>query len=235
MREAHHFKQFVIARSRALTAWLLDQGVQALVIACNTATAAAIDMLRAEHPQLPIIGVEPALKPAPLHSRTRRIGVMATRGTLASARFRQLLGTLSAQAEFVQQPCDGLAEAIERATGRPEDATELIAACARHIRAIGRFGLKNGDIDRLVLGCTHYPFAAEALRSLVGPDVQFIATGEAVARQTRRLLPAPAASAGPLHVAPGGIRLLCTRQPQQLEAAAKRWLKLDSQAQLLSF
>lgn len=101
-----------------------------------------------------------------------------------------------------------IGKALAGPVGSGQFTIILIAACARHIRAIGRFGLKNGDIDRLVLGCTHYPFAAEALRSLVGPDVQFIATGEAVARQTRRLLPAPAASTRPLHVAPGGIRLL---------------------------
>jgi glutamate racemase len=133
---------FVIARSRALTAHLLGQGIQALVIACNTATAATIDLLRAAHPQLPIIGVEPALKPAAVLSQTKRIGVMATRGTLASARFKQLLDSLSTQAEFVLQPCDGLAEAIEQAAGWPESAPELIASCARHIRAMGQFGLK---------------------------------------------------------------------------------------------
>ena len=223
---------FVVARSRAITACLLAQGVQALVIACNTATAAAIDLLRAEHPQLPIVGVEPALKPAVALSKTGRIGVMATRGTLDSARFRQLLDALSTRAEFVLQPCEGLAEAIERATLQPENAPELIAACARHTRAMGRFGLKPGEIDTVVLGCTHYPFASDILSNQLGPGVQLIATGEAVARQTRRLLPALAASDG--EMAPGHIRLFSTGQPALLEAAAKRWIAADSSVQLLS-
>lgn len=223
---------FVLARSRALAAHLLGQGVQALVIACNTATAAAIDVLRAEHPQLPIIGVEPALKPAAALTKTGRIGVMATRGTLASARFRALLDSLSSQAEFVLQPCDGLAEAIERAAGQPADATELIAACSRHTGAMGRFGLQSGEMDTLVLGCTHYPFAAGALAQLVGPHVRLVATGEAVARQTRRVL--ASLPAGSRDGAPSQLQLFSTGQPQLLETAAKRWIDPASHADLLS-
>lgn len=223
---------FVTTRSRALTAHLLSQDIQALVIACNTATAAAIDVLRAEHPHLPIIGVEPALKPAAAFSKTKRIGVMATRGTLASIRFKQLLGTVSSQAEFVLQPCDGLAEAIERFAGEPKNATELIATCARHIRAMGQFGLKNEEMDTLVLGCTHYPFANDVLCSLVGPDVRLIATGEAVARQTRRLLPGLATSVG--NAGTGQVSLFSTGHLQGLEAAARRWICSTSQVELLS-
>lgn len=230
--EAH-----VIARSRALTAHLLDQGVQALVIACNTATAAAIDLLRAEHPQLPIIGVEPALKPAAAISKTRRIGVMATRSTLSSSRFRALLTSLATQAEFVLQPCDGLADAIERGVANaanPQTATEIIAACARHTGAMGRFGLKDGEIDTLVLGCTHYPFAAAVLRDLVGPEVQLVDTGEAVARQTRLRL-ADTVPSGAADSTPGRIRLFSTGQPAHLQAAAQRWLQLDGPVEALYF
>jgi glutamate racemase len=224
--EAH-----VIARSRALTAWLLGQGVQALVVACNTATAAAIDGLRAEHPGLPIIGVEPALKPAAALSQTGRIGVMATRGTLASARFQALLASLSSQAEFVLQPCDGLADAIEQAAGRREDAPELIAACARHTGAMGRFGLKPGEIDTLVLGCTHYPFAGDVLRTLLGTEVHLLDTGTPVARQTRLRLAALPSAGTP--GATGQLRLFSTGQPQALQSAVQRWLVLDSPASRL--
>ena len=227
----------VLARSRAATAYLVRQGVQALVIACNTATAAAIDALRAEHPDLPIIGVEPALKPAALLSRTRRIGVMATRSTLASARFKLLRDSLAAQAEFVLQPCDGLADAIERGVNTaasPETATEIIAVCARQIRAMGRFGLKNGEIDTLVLGCTHYPFAGAVLRELVGPDVHLVDTGEAVARQTRLRL-AGATPQSTAECAPGRISLFSTGQAAHLQAAAQRWLQLDCPVETLHF
>ncbi len=230
--EAH-----VMARSRAITAHLVGQNISALVIACNTATATAIDHLRAEHPGLPIIGVEPALKPATAISKTRRIGVMATRSTLASARFKRLQESLAAQAEFVLQPCDGLAEAIERgidAIAAPESATEIIAACAVYIRAMGKFGLEIGEIDTLVLGCTHYPFASEPLRNLLGPDVRLIATGEAVARQTRRLVQPTRTKAGhaPTAVA-AQISLFATGQPQTLQAAAERWLNLPAAVKLL--
>lgn len=223
-RDAAH----VIARSRALTAYLLDQGVQALVVACNTATAAAVDVLRAEHPHLPIIGVEPALKPAAALSRTGRIGVMATRGTLGSSRFQALLGSLSTRAEFVLQPCDGLAEAIEQATAGAQNATELIAACAHYTGAMGRFGLKIGEMDTLVLGCTHYPFASDVLRTLLGPDVQLVDTGAPVARQTRLRLPAALSGLSPTGA--GQLKLFTTGQPAALQTAVQRWLQLDSPA-----
>jgi glutamate racemase len=229
----------VLARSRALTAHLVEKNVKALVIACNTATAAAINQLRADYPQLPIIGVEPALKPAALLSRTRRIGVMVTRSTLASSRFKMLLDSLASQAEFVLQPCDGLADAIERdilrgveAHAEAESATEIIAACTRNIRAMGQFGLENGEIDTLVLGCTHYPFASKALRSLLGPDVQFVDTGAPVARQTRLRLPANAPLPGAAAVE-GQIQLFATGQASTLQAAALWWLQLGSHVELL--
>jgi glutamate racemase len=229
----------VLARSRALTAHLVEKNVKALVMACNTATAAAINQLRADYPQLPIIGVEPALKPAALLSRTGRIGVMATRSTLASSRFKLLRDSLAGQAEFVLQPCDGLADAIERgivssveAQGESESATEIIAICARNIRAMGRFGLENGEMDTLVLGCTHYPFASEALRSLLGPDVQFVDTGAPVARQTRLRLPASKLQPDAVS-AKGQIQLFTTGQVHTLQAAALRWLQLKSSVELL--
>ena len=103
----------VLARSRAIVQYLLSQNVKALVIACNTATAAAIQLLRAEHPGLVLIGVEPALKPAVALSKTGRIGVMATRSLLSSAKFQALLASQAGHATFVLQPCDGLADAIE--------------------------------------------------------------------------------------------------------------------------
>jgi glutamate racemase len=226
---------YVLARSRAVTAHLVRQGIKALVIACNTATAAAIDLLRAEHPALPIIGVEPALKPATLLSRTRRIGVMATRSTLASARFKTLLASLAGQATFVLQPCDGLAGAIERgvhAGAGPESTTEIVAACTRHARAMGPFGLKEAEMDTLVLGCTHYPFAAEHLRELLGPHIQLLDTGAPVARQTRLRL---AAATQTNATAPGAgqVRLFTTGQPAALQVAAQRWLQLGGAVQSL--
>ncbi|NUQ55241.1 MAG: aspartate/glutamate racemase family protein, partial [Dehalococcoidia bacterium] len=144
------------------------------------ATAAAIHEARTRHPTLPVVGVEPALKPAVAASKTGRIGVIGTRGTLTSAKFAKLLASLHGQAEFIVQPCDGLAHAIERSTtlAIPETltTTETLALCARYTDAMGKFGAQPGEIDTLVLGCTHYVFVQDDLRSLLGPSVQLIAT-----------------------------------------------------------
>jgi glutamate racemase len=218
---------FVVARARALTNYLLDQSaapIKALVVACNTATAAAIHLLRQDHPALPIVGVEPALKPALALSHTRRIGVMATRGTLASQKFKLLMDSLAGQAEFVCQPCDGLADAIER-----HDAAQTIALCESYTGAIGQFGLENGAIDTLVLGCTHYPFAGHYLSDLVGPNVHLVDNGEPVARQTRRVA-TPLADSGQI----GQIRLFSTGDPALLAQAAMLWLGFDTPVNMLS-
>lgn len=220
----------VVARCRAITRYLRDEyNVKAIVIACNTATAAAIDLLRLENPGFPIVGVEPALKPGATLSRTRRIGVMATRGTLASARFRTLLDSVQGPAEFICQPCDGLAESIEQ-TLQTGNATKLIANCARFTRGIGSFGLNDGQIDTLVLGCTHYPFAQMHLRDLVGPDIHLISNGEPVARQTQRLLQAGA------RLRPSGsgeLILSTTGPPAFLQQAAAQWLDWQGEALLI--
>ena len=231
--------EFVAERSHAIAAHLVAQHhIKALVVACNTATAAAIHDIRARYPQLPLIGVEPALKPAAALSRTGRIGVIGTRGTLSSAKFGNLLASLQGQAQFIVQPCDGLAHAIERSTAsnlfRPEHATETRALCARYTGVMGQFGLHSGHIDTLVLGCTHYVFAQNELRDLLGPDIRLIATGEPVARQTRRLLHTAGALAAnePDGAAAGAepLPLLLTTGPlAQLQTAAARWLQLPEE------
>lgn len=225
-REAAH----IIARTQAITRHLLEQHrIKMLVVACNTATAAAIHLLRAQHPSLPIIGVEPAVKPAVQLSRTRRVGVMATRGTLQSDKFKTLLASLQGQAEFVLQACDGLANAIER-----QDTERTLALCHSHTQAMGRFGSDSGEIDTVVLGCTHYPFVTDTLQALLGPQVQLLESGAPVARQARRLLPQPVAesvSAGSDAVA---HRYASTSQPAALQAMAERWVQPGVRVEMLS-
>jgi glutamate racemase len=184
---------FVIERSRTITAQLInDHGIKALVVACNTATAAAIHVLRAEHPSLPIVGVEPALKPAVVASRTKRIAVLATQGTLQSAKFQALLASQQGQAEFICTPCHGLADMIER-SAEINNTTDLIAACAVFTRTSGLFGTETGQIDTLVLGCTHYPLIKPYFRQAVGEHVHIIDNGQAVAKRTVQLLDTTAA------------------------------------------
>ncbi|MBU2286983.1 MAG: glutamate racemase, partial [Gammaproteobacteria bacterium] len=175
---------YVAERTRTIARHLLgEHEIKAMVVACNTATAAAIHALRLEYPQLPVVGIEPALRPAVTASRTRRIAVIATRGTIESAKFQTLHASLAGQADFVLIPCDGLAGAIERS--EHERVAEL---SGRYLGMAGRFGMQSGDIDTLVLGCTHYPFIAAELRRHTGDAVRFIEPGAAVAQQTRRLL-----------------------------------------------
>jgi len=210
---------FVIDRARHIVASLLKPDlnpIKALVVACNTATAAAIHVLRHEHPNLPIVGVEPALKPAIKATRTGRIGVLATRGTLASRKFAELLQSCAEHAHFVCTPCDGLASAIEAS-----DAIQIKALCGQYICATGQFGIQHGQIDTLVLGCTHYPFASDVFRTLVGPQVTLIDNGEPVARQTRRVLHAPNPQ-----TQPGRLALHSSGNPTILAQAAQRWLGL---------
>ena len=254
---------YVSARTHAITRYLLEQHhIKALVVACNTATAAAVHEVRSSHPELPLVGLEPAIKTALQATKTGHVGVIGTRGTLTSEKFGKLMASLANQAHFVVQPCDGLAHAIERSVALPMpsgstkhdaaavSATETGALCARYLHAMGDFGTESGQMDTLVLGCTHYIFAEQALRALVGPQVRFIETGEPVARQTRRLLTnanllnerAPKNDAPPEHgtqTAPQAtavmtpesprIQLLTTGPVEMLQAAAHRWLGLPAQ------
>ncbi|WP_414014726.1 glutamate racemase [Limnohabitans sp.] len=222
---------FVRERTETIATHLLAQHhIKALVVACNTATAAAIHALRAQHPQLPLVGVEPALKPALALSRTGHIGVIATRGTVGSDKFARLLASVQGEAHFVVQACNGLALAIEQST-LPDQSQAAQAQIAHllqtYTQAMGRFGSGPGDIDTLVLGCTHYVFVENDLRQRLGPDVQLLSTGEAVARQTQRLL----AAAGLLntkesHGCALPMRLMTTGDLSGLQAAAMRWLGL---------
>ncbi len=212
---------FVIDRSRAITQQLIDDHhIKALVVACNTATAAAIHVLRAEHPDLPIIGIEPALKPAVAISHTKRIAVLATRGTLQSAKFLALKASLADQAEFICTPCDGLADMIERTTGTPEDTTKIIASCASFTWASGQFGTQKGQIDTLVLGCTHYPLVLPAFRQAVGSAVHIVDNGSAIARHVaQRITPVQSNDA-----TAGQLTLLSSQTEHPLSETAARWL-----------
>lgn len=227
---------FVQERTLAIAQYLRQQhDIKILVIACNTATAAAVELLRAQMPELPVIGVEPAIKPASFSSQTHHVGVMATRATVSSQRVARLVAEHGQRAEFHLMACDGLAKAIERSTEQPlpenADATEIRALCAKYTEALGNFGQKTGQMDTLVLGCTHYIFVKDDLRALLGPDIQFLDTGAPVARQTRRMLEqrtllAPEIDAKLNFAQPAQIQLMTTGALTALQAAAQRWLDL---------
>lgn len=213
-----------IARSQALTRHLRkSHDIQALVVACNTATAAAIHLLRDEHPDLPIVGLEPALKPAALTSRNKRVGVLATRGTLASTKFQALHQGLVQQADFVLRACDGLADAIER-----QDLARIERLAREHLSALGRCGPGPDEIDTVVLGCTHYPLIEPQLRELLGPKVTLVESGAPVARQVRRVLPELAQAGTPVLV------WASTGQAVELQVAVQRWLQIPATVETLT-
>jgi glutamate racemase len=222
----------VLKRSHAIADYLIaTHRIKALVVACNTATAAAIHTLRQAYPELPIVGIEPALKPAAATSKTGTVGVMATRATLNSEKFSRLMASLQGSATFVLQPCDGLADAIERA-----DTARTQALCTEYTQAMGRFGLDNAAIDTLVLGCTHYPFVADTLQALVGPSITLLEGGAPVARHTRRLLEKANLLENTAQVAQGLRQTVfySTGKLELLDSGLKRWLQLDTATQALT-
>lgn len=225
---------FVRQRSLAITEHLVrEHQIKALVVACNTATAAAIEVLRQRLPQLPLIGVEPAIKPAAQLTRTGRVGVLATRGTVASDKFQRLLASLKGTADFTVCACNGLALAIEQSTlpGHQHSAPQEVERLLRQYTAqMAPFGQASGEIDTLVLGCTHYVFAQAELQQLVGSGVHLVSTGEPVARQTRRLLELAHQlhpEAAPLSPA-ARVQLFTTGNLPGLKSAARRWLQLPA-------
>jgi glutamate racemase len=171
---------YIRERSLVLTEFLLRQGAAAVVVACNTATAAAAASLRARF-DVPIVAMEPAVKPAVTATRTGVVGVLATVGTLESARFAALLEQYAGDVEIVTQACPGLVEQVE--------AGELASAATRELVARYTRPLLDRGADTIVLGCTHYPFLKPMIAELAGSAVTLIDTGEAVARQVVRRLP----------------------------------------------
>lgn len=170
---------YIIERARRITHFLLGQGAQAIVVACNTATAAAIKTLRQEF-AVPVIGMEPAVKPAVAATRSGVVGVLATSGTLRSAQFAALLESYGQYIRVETQACIGLVECIERGDLASEETRELVQQYVAPLIAAGA--------DTIVLGCTHYPFVKTLIAEIAGPEVVLIDTGEAVARQLCRRL-----------------------------------------------
>ncbi|WP_334187729.1 glutamate racemase [Noviherbaspirillum sp.] len=178
----------IVARSLAIAAFLVEQRIKALVVACNTATAAAIAALRERYPSLTLVGVEPGLKPAAASSASGIVGVLGTARTLSSAKFAALHAQISAATgvRFIAQPCVGLADQIEKGELRSAATALLVRRYVEPLLAQGA--------DTLVLGCTHYafvqPLIEEVVRRMTSRQVTIVDTGEPVTRQLARLLEA---------------------------------------------
>jgi glutamate racemase len=172
---------FIRDRSLAITRFLIqEEHARAVVVACNTATTHAVATLREQFSSTPIVGMEPALKPAAAATRSGIVGVLATPATLDGERFAQLAQRYTDGLELLTQPCPGLVEQVEAGDLDGPETTRLLHLYTAPMLARGA--------DTIVLGCTHYPFLRETLQRMVGPDVALIDTGAAVARQTMRVL-----------------------------------------------
>jgi glutamate racemase len=166
--------------SLAVTQFLLEQGAKLIVVACNTASAAALTWLRRTVPDVPFVGMEPAVKPGAESTRTGSVGVLATQGTFGSPRYARLMASYANGVTVYENPCLGLVELIEAGEGNSAETEALLKTILNPMLANG--------IDTLVLGCTHYPFVLDMIRAVVGPDIIIIDPAPAVARQTARVL-----------------------------------------------
>jgi glutamate racemase len=208
-RDERELRRFCEAIGR----FLIDAGCKAIVVACNTASAAALRHLRDTFPHLPILGMEPAVKPAALLSKSGVVGIMATPATFAGRLFRATAGRHAAHVTLVNQVCDGLAESVERGEVDGPEAEALLRRFIAPMLAAGA--------DTIVLACTHYPFAMEAIRRIAGPDVTVIDPAPAVARHLAAVLGA----AGLLRegLTPPEHRFLTTGPAADLAGAIDRW------------
>ncbi len=169
--------QDIIERSIKLTGYLIDSGAKIIVVACNSATAIAVDILRQKF-TLPIIAMEPAVKTAVGHTKKGKVGILATKMTLSSDRYARLLENFAEGAEVYEQACSGLVEQIEK---KQLDTPETMQLISDYIKPL----LKK-QVDTLVLGCTHYPFLAQSITKITGENVSLIDTAVPVTQELIR-------------------------------------------------
>ena len=196
---------FVRARSLAIGRWLVAQGAQVLVVACNTASSAALDDLRAVLP-IPVVGMEPGLKPAVAATRSGVVGILATSNTLCGERLAALVTRFADGVEVLTQPCPGLVEQVEAGDLASVATQRLVQAYVQPLLARGA--------DTLVLGCTHYPFLRSLIADAAGAGVVIIDTGPAVARQVARV-----AASQRLAANVGDVRAWTTGDPTLVASA----------------
>ncbi len=202
---------FLKERGVLIARALARRGAKVLVIACNTATAAAAEAIRAAT-QLPVVALEPGVKPAAALTKTGVVGVLATTRTLASERFRRLVDCHASHVRLVAQACPGLADAIEAEGADGPEVGRLLDIYMAPLAAAGA--------DVIVLGCTHYPWAAEAIARRMPAGTRLLDTGEPVARQLERLLLAGNLQGG----GQGRLTLATSGAPQQVVATVSRLL-----------
>ena len=191
---------------------LMARGLKAMVVACNTATSAAIEDLRRRHPELIVVGIEPALKIASDRYPGGMVGVMATPATLREEKFARLLNRFADHCQVVKLPAPGLVELVEAGKGNGPEAEELLRPLLEPYC---------GKLRAVVLGCTHYPFASDTISRLLGPDTVLLEGGPGTARETRRRL----AAAGLLREGPGEVIMENSRNCAQTARLCRELLE----------
>ena len=171
--------EFIQQRLLAISQWLIKQNIKAMVIACNTATVNAIDFLR-KHIPIPIIGVEPAIKPAVKISQNKRVALMVTKATSQNARFLKLIDQHKHNAQVFIQPCPGLVDLIEQGQQAKPQCQQLL----KHYLQL----IINNKVDTLVLGCTHYPLVLPEIMAICGNNIKVMETAKPVTEQLKRQL-----------------------------------------------
>jgi glutamate racemase len=172
-------KKEIIEFSIKNTEFLLNKNAKIIVVACNTATTNAIQILREKY-AVPFIGIEPAIKPAGLITKTKRIGILATKGTLNSELFENTSGTLNTDIEIIEKVGEGLVDLIENGYINSSEMHQLLSDYLKP--------MIESNIDALVLGCTHYPYLIPQIEKIIGNTIQIIDSGLAVAKQTKNIL-----------------------------------------------
>ena len=172
--------QEIRAFSEAITRFLLDQGCSIIVVACNTASAAALTHLRATFPDVPFVGMEPAVKPAAQTTHVGRVGVMATPATFQGELFASVVERFANGVQLINQVCPGLVEQVEAGRLDTPDTEAMLRQYLAPMLA--------ASVDTIVLACTHYPFLAPAIQRIAGPSVRVIDPSPAIARQVWRVM-----------------------------------------------
>ena len=205
--------------SEQVTEWLLGQGATTIVIACNTASAAALNRVRAAHPEVPFVGMEPAVKPAAMVTKTGVIGVLATAATFQGELFASVVSRHAAGLEVLTAACPRWVDLVEAGILAGDEAEAAVSECLAPVLS--------GGADVLVLGCTHFPFLQEVVGAVAGPEVVVVDPAPAVAQQVARVHGARSGR--------GALRLATSGSPKLLERMARELAGIEATEPVLAW
>lgn len=215
----------VRAFSHAITDYLLGGGARLIVVACNTASVAALQSLRLAYPHIPFVGMEPAVKPAAQESHSKKVGVLATAATFQTSMYASVVERFAQGVSIMEDPCPGLVDEIEAGNLDGEKTRAILEKALLPMKAAG--------VDTVVMGCTHYPFVIPTIQQIVGPDVHVIDPAPAIARQTRRMLEEHDLLVQGERKAP--VRFITSGDASAFQRALRQLLKLDCPVQKVTW